>query len=387
MLPLLSIVLRYKWVVIAVTAAGFALSAVVSLILPPRYVSSAAFMTIGVAQDVTALRDYFAAFGEFGDSYAMLIRGQKNLIIDSFLRSDRVTDAIVRRFDLVRVYRANDREDARRKLRRNTRVTIGDEGVIYLGVEDRSAERAHGLASAYLSILDSLILDLMMQNSRESMRFYGEEIERIERDIAVSDSLLGDYLREHHMYDMEEQMHAMLDVITSLSARLSIVDLEKRILETTMKPGTPSYERTKLEWEKLREQLLLLRDTGVEPALFPSFKNLPGITAGYVRLLSTRRVKEFVLAFLRVRRAEARIASESGTGTLRIIDPPAIPEKRSWPKRKQIVLFSTVASFFWAVLGLLVRERIRDGTLTLLTYNPPNADAVRGTAGPRDGDR
>ena len=158
-----------------------------------------------------------------------------------------------------------------------------------------------------------------------------------------------------------------------MSARLSIADLEKRILETFMKPGTPSYEQSKQEWEKLREQLLMLRDTGAEPALFPSFKKLPGITAGYVHLMSKRRVQEFVLAFLRVRLSEARIASESRMSAIRLIDPPFVPEKRSWPLRKQIVLFSTAASFLWGVLGLLVRERLRDGTLVLLPYDSPAA--------------
>ncbi len=373
MLSLLSIMLRYKRTVIAVTAAGCIVSAAVSLVLPARYVSSTAFMTLGVAQDVTALRDFFAAFGEFGDSYAMLLRGQKNLIIDSFLRSDRVTDVIVRRHDLMRLYGTEDAEEARRKLRRNTRITIGDEGVIFLSVEDGSAVRAQAMAASYLSVLDSLIMSLMMQNAGESVRFFGEEIERVEGEIAVSDSLLGDYLREHGLYNVEEQMRAMLDIVEIVSARLSIVDLEKRILETTMNPGTPAYEQTKLEWDKLREQLLMLRDTGAEPGIFPSFKELPAITAGYVRIVSKRRVQEFVLAFLRLKLAEARMASAGGIGTLRIIDPPAVPERRSWPRRKQIVVVSTAAAFFWAVLGLLVRERARDGTLLLRPFDAPAA--------------
>ena len=67
MVSLLSIVLKHKWAVIAVTAAGFVISAIVSLVLPARYVSTSAFMTLGVAQDVTTLREFFAAFGSYGE--------------------------------------------------------------------------------------------------------------------------------------------------------------------------------------------------------------------------------------------------------------------------------------------------------------------------------
>jgi uncharacterized protein involved in exopolysaccharide biosynthesis len=85
--------------------------------------------------------------------------------------------------------------------------------------------------------------------------------------------------------------------------------------------------------------------------------------------MSKRRAQEFVLAFLRIRLAETRIASESRISTIRLIDPPVVPERRSWPARKQIVFFSTAASFLWAALGLLLRERLRDGTLVLLPYD------------------
>jgi len=367
-LSLLAVVLKHKRTVIAVTAAGFVVSAVVSVLLPPRYVSSSAFMTLGVAQDVTALREYFATFGSLGESFAKNFRGQKNLIVESMLRSDRVTDIIVRRFDLVSVYGASDARAARRKLRRNTRVTIKDEGTFLFDVEDRDPERACEIARTYIAVLDSLLLDLTLQNSREGITFFEAEIARVEREIAGTDSLLVSYLQMHGMYDVDEQMRAMLDVVAAVSTRLSLVDFEKRILETVMKPGTPSYERTKLEWEKLREQLLMLRDTGAEPALFPSFKSIPGITAGYVHLMSKRRAQEFVLAFLRVRLGETRIASESRISTIRLIDPPYVPENRSWPLRKQIVLFSTAASFLWAAFGLLLRERLRDGTLVLFPY-------------------
>lgn len=369
MLSLLAVVLKHKWVVIAVTAAGFVVSAAVSLVLPARYVSSSAFMTLGVAHDVTALREHFASFGSFGEASAKMLRGQKNLVVESLLRSERVTDIVARRFDLVRVYGVRDDREARRRLRRNTRIMIKDEGTFVFDVEDRSAERACAIAKEYIAVLDSLLLDLTLQSSRESIALYEEEIARVGREIAATDSLLAVYLRRHGMYDVDEQMRAMLDVVAAVSARLSVVDFEKRIIETVMKPGTPAYERTKLEWQKLREQLLALRETGAEPELFPAFKSIPDITAGYVRIMGLRRAQEFVLAFLRVRLGEARIAAGSRISTIRLIDPPFVPERRSWPVRKQIVLFSTAAAFLWAALGLLVRERLRDGTLALLPYD------------------
>jgi len=43
-----------------------------------------------------------------------------------------------------------------------------------------------------------------------------------------------------------------------------------------------------------------------------------------------------------------------------VIDPPAAADKRLWPKRKQIVMSSTIAAFFWVCLVLMIRKRYRD---------------------------
>jgi uncharacterized protein involved in exopolysaccharide biosynthesis len=383
MLPFLSILARHKKVVILITIAGFVVSAVVSLVLPQRFISSAMFIPLGVARDITGLREFFQPLGAFGESFAMFLRAQKNYMIDFILRSRHVSDRLDAQFDLKSVYGVEDGEEVRHELQMHTSVVIRDEGAIILSVEDRSPERACAMASAYISILDSLLIELPMQNSRESIEILTQEIARTEEAIVRSDSLIERYLARNNVYDIEEQVRAMLDIVTNLSARLSVLDVEKRLLLMNEKVGNKELDRTELEWNMLREQLLALRETGAEPSLLPPLKKLPEITAGYLHLVTERRVHEFVLQYLRMKLADAQILSNSRVSTLRILDPPVIPEKRSWPKRKQIVLVSTAAAFFWSGLILLVRERVREGTFHL--FAEPSQEPVTGSA-PRPGD-
>jgi hypothetical protein len=156
---------------------------------------------------------------------------------------------------------------------------------------------------------------------------------------------------------MEEQVRVMLDIVSDLSGRLSVLDVEKRLLEMTMKPGSDDLERVEFEWNQLRNQLLLLRETGAEPNLFPPFKNLPEISATYLQFISERKLEEFMLAYLRLRIADAEVVSNTPMSAIKVLDPPAAPERRSWPRRKQIVLVSTAASFLWAGYFLVLDER------------------------------
>ncbi|MCX5752999.1 MAG: hypothetical protein NTW97_05055 [Candidatus Krumholzibacteria bacterium] len=361
MIPLLLVVLRRKRVILLVTAAGFLISAGVSVLLPQRFVASTMFALTGVEKDLTNLKEFFAPMGSFGESFAAYLRARKSYLIDYLIRSRRMSDLIDAKFDLRGTYGVTDRDEARRKLGEHTAVVIKDEGVIVLSVADRDRERAIAIAGEYLAQLDTILLDLVVENSRERMQFLNGEVERRERALTVADSLIGSYLGQYGLYQMEEQVRVMLDIVSDLSSRLSVLDVEKRLLELTMKPGSENLDRVEFEWNQLRNQLLLLRETGAEPNLFPPFKKLPEISTRYLQFMSERRIQEFMLAYLRLRLADAEVIAKGRMSALKVLDPPSAPDRRSWPKRKQIVLVSTVAAFFWASFFMILDERRKVG--------------------------
>ena len=354
---LLSVIFRHKKAILLIMVAGFVISAAVSLVIPPRYVASTMFAPAGVEKEITGLKDFFAPMGSFGESFAAYLRARKNYLIDYIIRSRRMSDLIDARFDLRRVYGVTDRDEARRKLGRHTAVVIKNEGVIVLSVADRDRERAIAITEEYLVQLDGIILDLVVENSRDQMQFLHSEVARRERAVSVADSLIGNYLGQYGLYEMEEQVRVMLDIVSDLSSRLSVLDVEKRLLELTMKPGSDDLKRVEFEWNQMRNQLLLLRETGAEPNLFPPFKKLPEISTRYMQFMSERRMQEFMLAYLRLRLADAEVTAKSRMSALKVLDPPSAPDRRSWPRRKQIVLVSTAAAFFWGSFLMVLDER------------------------------
>jgi uncharacterized protein involved in exopolysaccharide biosynthesis len=361
MTSLLLAVFRRKKVILLVTVAGFLISAAVSVLLPPRFIASTMFAPAGVEKDLTDLKEFFAPMGSFGESFAGYLRARKNYLVDYIIRSRRMSDLIDARFDLRRMYGVADRDEARRKLGEHTAVVIKDEGVIVLSVEDRDRERAIAIAEEYLAQLDTILLDLVVENSRDRMQFLNGQVARREREMAEADSIIGSYLGQYGLYAMEEQVRVMLDIVSDLSSRLSRLDVEKRLIELTMKPGSDNLNRIEFEWNQLRNQLLLLRETGAEPNLFPPFKKLPEISTYYLQFMSERRMQEFLLAYLRVRLAGAEVTANSSISTLKVLDPPSAPDRRSWPKRKQIVLVSTAAAFFWASFFAVLYEHRKAG--------------------------
>jgi len=366
MLSLISILLRNKKTVIIVTVAAFVVSAVVSLIIPPRYIAWSALLPRGIEQEITGLRDLFSSLGELGESYSMFLRARKNLLIVFVIRSRRMSDIISERFELEEVYGVRGGERVQGRLHENTGVEIKDEGVIILGVEDRRPDRALAMAEAYCQVLDSLLIELNVEHAEQRIRFLNDELARREMRISRLDSIMRNFMEEHGVYEIEQQARAALGVASVLRARLSMLDVEKRLLEMTLRSESPELKSVEIELEKLREQLLAIREgTGERPELFPPLSEFPDLAAEYVRLYSERKTHEFMLAYIHLKLEEAKISASRRVSVLRVLDPPVLPERRAWPKRKQIVLVSTFAAFFWISFALLVLEKWKEGVFRL----------------------
>jgi len=362
MLSLISILLRHKKLIIAVTAAAFVVSAAVSLVLPSRYVSSASILPLGVEKDITGLRNFFSSLGELGEISASFMRARKNLIIDQLVRSRQMCMLIDEQFDLASIYGEREREDLFDRLRRHTGLVIKEEGVIVLSVEDSSPQRAEELVEAYIANLDSILIGLAVENSEMKRAFLEEEIERREQRIIEADTLIQRFQMEYGLYDIEEQARATLRIAAALSARRSMLEVEKELLEMTLKPGSPELEGVRRELELLEGQLAGMKE-GVAGGdqLFPPLADFPGLASEYVKMFSNRKLQEFVIMYLGLQLEDARLAVNRRTAVLKVIDPPFVPERRAWPKRKQIVMVSTLAALLWATFVLLVVEKAREG--------------------------
>ncbi len=385
MVSLITVILKYKKLVITVSVAAFVVSALVSLIIPPRFVSTATLLPIGVERDISGLRDFFSSFGELGEVSASFIRAQKNLVIDHLIRSRRMSNLMAEQFDLGEIYGERDDEAIREKLQEKTGISIRAEGVIILSVEDRSPERAKRMVDGYLANLDSILVHLVIETSENRLEFLEEEIIRRKVRLAESDSVMKEFQTEHGVYEIEQQARSVLEAAAVLSTRLSILDVEKSLLEMTMKPGNSELERVRLEWKFVRDQLLGIKE-GVpdEQQLFPPLDEFPDLSYRYARLMIEKRIQEFVLAYLQLQHMDAMITTNQRLSSIKIIDPPYVPEMRAWPKRKQIVVVSTLAAFAWICLILVVREQWRKGAIRFDPY-PEKPDIPDGDGAGEEG--
>jgi capsule polysaccharide export protein KpsE/RkpR len=294
-----------------------------------------------------------------------------------------MSDLMSEQFDLAELYGKSNADDIREELRSRTGLVIRDEGVIVLSVEDGSAERAKGMLDAYLANLDSVLVGLMAEASESRIEFLVAEISRRKSRLGEADSAMQVFQTEYGVYEIEEQARAALEVAAVLSVRYSMLDVEKSLLEMTLKPGAAELEGIRMEWELVRDRLIGLKEgeTG-EQRLFPPLDELPDLSYRYARLMIEKRVQEFVLAYLQLQKMDAMITANQKVSAIKVLDPPFVPGRRAWPKRKQIVIVSTLSAFFWMCFILVAREEWRRGAMSFEQHEeesgPPGGETIGG---------
>lgn len=357
MLQLLMVLLRHKKAIGIAAIAGFAVSAAVSLVLPPRYVSGAAFIPGGVERELTARGSFLDQLSVFGEAYATFVRVRRNFVIDYIIRSTQVARGMDERFDLRRIYRTGTVEDTRRELNRRIRVDVRDDGVIEIAVEARHPVLARDMAAALIEMTDSILVGMTVEYAGEKRRFLEKEVVRRSRRVAEIDSVMSDFMARHGIFEVEAQARAAFEVIGALTAKASALEIERSLLEMTAREGMPELRRLELEIGTIEEEIGRLREEGGHGGLFPSLDGMPRIATEYFGLLAERMAQEFALAFIRLKLEDAVISSRQGAGAIRVVDPPYVPERRIWPRRKQIVMVFTLAVILWTSLVLIVRDR------------------------------
>jgi len=93
-----------------------------------------------------------------------------------------------------------------------------------------------------------------------------------------------------------------------------------------------------------------LEDAARNDPLYPSIRRLPLLGVTYADLYRRAKVEETVLETLTQEYEMAKVQEAKEIPTVKVLDPPNLPDKKSFPPRTLIVLLGTVLAFSLGVI-------------------------------------
>jgi len=318
---LIIFLLRYRKTLIIISLVAALISAVVSLIMEERYLSTVIFFPANTAsiskavmtEDVTGKND-IVAFGEEEQAEQML----------QILYSDEIRNKVIEKYDLMNHYEIDQEDEFKlTKLIKTWENRVSFKRTEFMSIRidvlDKDPQMAADIANEIAKLVDEVKNRMQKDRAREALKVIEEEYFKMRDHMKeVDDSLTQ--LRQKGVLEYEKQVEMLSEKYYKAIAdgNSGAVSKLQAKLDTLAKYGS-AYNALADNAEYERERLILLRSK-YEETMVDASKDVP---------------HKFV------------------------VNQAWPSEKKAYPIRWLIVVVSTLSAFLLTVLAIIASENYK----------------------------
>ena len=366
-LPALRLLWQRRRFLVKCAATGLVVATILAFVIPKEYKSTVQLMPPDSPAVASAGWMAMAAGAAMPPALASVANGvlgnrSPNAVFLGILNSRTVQDDLIDRFDLRREYRLKRYMDARKKLAQRT--SFDDDrktGNLSITVMDHDPQRARDLAAGYVGELDKLVAKVSTSSARRERMFLEERLKSIKEELDASSRELSQFSSRNATFDPPSaQAKSMLDAAGKLQGELTAAESELRGLETIYSNDNVRVRSLRARTEELRRQLRKLSGTGSEGGgdlssgeLYPSVRKLPLLAAAYSELYRRAKVRETMFEILTRQYEAAKVQEAKEIPTVKVLDLPDVPEKKSYPPRLLIMLLGMMTALAGGVAWIM----------------------------------
>jgi len=341
-------------------------SALIAFLIPARYESSARLMppdnqsASGLAT-AAAMSGVGAGLG--GAASDLLGLKSTSDIFVGILSSRTLQDKLIQQFDLKKVYGASRMEDARSNLAERTGTVVDRKSqIITITVTDHDPKRAAAMAQAYVEELNRLVAELSTSSARRERIFLEGRLQAVSQDLEAAEKDFSQFASKNTAVDIKEQGRAMVEAAATLQGQLIAAQSELEGLKQIYTDSNVRVRSVRARIGELKHQLGIMGGKGEDlsapytnqqDSLYPSIRRLPLLGVTYADLYRRTRVQEAVFEALTKQYELAKVQEVKEIPTVKVLDMPNIPEKKSFPHRSQIIFVGTFVGLA-GVVGLVL---------------------------------
>ena len=352
-----------------VAAVGLLASLLTAFVIPVRYDSTTRLMP-PENQSSSSLMMMAALSGKAGGlgNVAGDLLGLKSTgaLFTAILLTRTVQDRLVTQFDLEKVYGSRIRADARLRLQENTQIAEDlKSGIITIAVTDHNAKRAAELARAYVTELNTVVVELNTSSAHRERVFLEGRLVEVRRDLEIAEQNFSEFASKNTAINIEAQGKAMIEAAGTLEGQLIAAQTELESLKQVYAAGNVRGRATQARVDEIQRRLQDLRghsETSMQSAgpAYPSIRELPLLGVTYADLYRQTKVQEAVFETLTQQNELAKVQEAKETPSVKVIDPAEVAERRSYPPRLLITILGTCLSLAGAMTWIFLESNWRE---------------------------
>ncbi|HTW31712.1 MAG TPA: hypothetical protein VMD76_08545 [Candidatus Sulfotelmatobacter sp.] len=287
--------------------------------------------------------------------------GMKNTgaLFIGVLQSRTVQDRIIDQFNLRHVYGLRLESQAEKKLSDRTEISEDRKsGIISVTVTDRDPKRAAEIANGYVGALNFLMANLNTSSAHRERVFLEGRLANVSKDLEAAEQDLSEFSSKNTAIDVTAQARAVLESSAMLQGQLVAAQSELEGLRQIFTDNNVRVRSTEARIAELRQQIQKMAgQPGATPSdvaanpddPYPAVRQLPLLGVGYADHLRRVKVDEAIFETLTKEYELAKVEEAKEIPTVKVLDPPNIPQRKSFPPRLIIISFGTI---FVMIMGV-----------------------------------
>ena len=357
------LVAEQKRLVLGVTFLCMAIGVAIAFLLPVRYTAT---IVILPPQQNSSLSSAFASQMDNFSPLAALAGGglglkNSNDMYISMLKSKVVEDPIIQRFGLMQEYHRKYISDARKSLERRTTIEGGlKDGLIHISFEDRDKQRAADIATAYVDQLRNLSQKLAITDASHRRLLFERQLDETKNDLASAEEAMQAAQQHTGLIQLDSQARALIESGAMLRAQISAKEVQIEGMRTYATGENAAVAQAEQELAGMRAQLATIggsKGDGGDDMIVPKGK-IPAAGLEYLRRLRDVRYYEAKFTIMARQLEMAKLDEARQGAMIQVVDPALPPDKRSFPHRTLIILFTTLAGLTIGILLVLLRTSL-----------------------------
>ncbi len=364
----LAVLVRWRRMIIVTCITVSVVTAGVSLMLTPVYRASAVLFppsegqgSLGISAILEKLPVGMLGIGESVVSATEFV---------PILKSQRVAEAIISRFNLQETYDAETREELLQMVDDRLEVELSREQFLTVSYEAESPETAAEITNAFIEELDLALKHRRELQARDLRSYLEKRLSQAERGMIDAELAYNAFQKEHSAIDIESQTKAQIDAYSSLiTSTLGEMVIRREIAALQMNPDNSRVRQLDIEIKGAREALdgilegsdpdsggSAVRDM---PDIMLPMDRIPDLGLQAMRLMREMEIRTLIYQFVLQEYEKSSFEEKKETSLVVVLDPAVPPDFRIRPRRTLLVATAAGLSLLLSILVTFLMEALR----------------------------
>ncbi len=362
-LETLTLLLQRKWTVAKVVGVFVSIGVILCFALPIRYTSTAQLMP---PQKIDSLSDMLTAqlgIGSLVESAGSSFLKDPNAIYVGILQSRPIEDAIIKKFDLMHLYRKRSMRDCRKELEDRTDIESEKTSLVSISVKDRDPQRAADLVNAYIAEFRALTTSVTLQETARRRLFYEEQLNKQKDALALAEANLNQVQKNKGMVH-PMQAEVIMGTLAMLRAQIAAQEVEVEGLKSFSTERNSDLQLAEKELATMKAEAAQMAEHGSSNDFSDlGLKDVPDVGLSFLRAAREVEYQQAVYTLLLKQYEAARLDESNEAYVIQVVEPAIAMDHISSPKYALILAISTILGFLFGVLWVILGKRYDDAIL------------------------